>query len=150
MLRMDAEPCCAWTRSHAAHARANAAPLRLRLVANRMPKDKAMQAVAEARATAKSKGHVIQPGTLVAAEWVIMVTSLARAEYPTDKVLELYRLRRGEARLRTTAHRDRLQTDEVPGRAQRPTRRMPSGRQGLGAVPPDRRPVDRGAAQRNR
>ena len=74
-------------------ARANAAPLRLRLVAIRMPKDKAMQAVVEARATAKSKGHEIQPSTLVAAEWVIMVTSLDQAEYPTDKVLELYRLR---------------------------------------------------------
>ena len=74
-------------------ARAKAAALRLRLVAVRMPKDKAMQAVADARATAKDKGYAIQPGTLVAAEWVIMVTSLAPAEFPTDKVLEIYRLR---------------------------------------------------------
>ena len=74
-------------------ARTKDAPLRLRLVAIRMPKDKAMQAVAEARATAKSKQHAIQPGTLVAAEWVIMVTSLDRGEFSTEDVLELYRLR---------------------------------------------------------
>ena len=74
-------------------ARAKATPLRLRLVAVRMPKDKATKAVADARATAKSKGNVIQPSTLVAAEWVIMVTSLAPEAFSTDEVLELYRLR---------------------------------------------------------
>ena len=74
-------------------ARTDAAPLRLRLVAVRMPKDKAMKAVVDARAHAKSKQHAIQPGTLVAAEWVIMVTSLKPAEFSTDEVLELYRLR---------------------------------------------------------
>jgi hypothetical protein len=70
-----------------------AAPLPLRLVAVKMPKDKAVAAVAEARAEAKSKQRTIQPGTLIAAEWVILVTSLDRARYATDKVLELYRLR---------------------------------------------------------
>jgi hypothetical protein len=68
-------------------------PLKVRLVAIKMPKEKAVKAVAEARAEAKSKQRTIQPGTLVAAEWVILVTSLDRAEYATDKVLELYRLR---------------------------------------------------------
>jgi hypothetical protein len=52
-----------------------------------------VKAVAEARAEAKSKQRTIQPGTLIAAEWVILVTSLDPAEYATDKVLELYRLR---------------------------------------------------------
>lgn len=74
-------------------ARTKTTSLRLRLVAVRMPKDKAMKAVAEARATAKSKGNVIQPSTLVAAEWVIMVTSLEPAAFSTDEVLEIYRLR---------------------------------------------------------
>ena len=74
-------------------ARDDAALLRLRLIAVRMPKDKAMKAVADARAHAKSKQHAIQPGTLVAAEWVIMVTSLKLEEFSTDEVLELYRLR---------------------------------------------------------
>ena len=73
--------------------RGKAAPLRLRLVAVRLPKDKAMKAVAEARAEAKSKQRDIQTGTLAAAAWTILVTSLAPADYATDKVLELYRLR---------------------------------------------------------
>lgn len=73
--------------------RKEAAPLPLRLVAIRMPKAQAVEAVAEARAEARSKQRTIQPGTLVAAEWVILVTSLDRAEHATDKVLELYRLR---------------------------------------------------------
>jgi hypothetical protein len=74
-------------------ARPDGAPLPLRLVAIKMPKSQAAKAVAEARATARSKQHMIQPGTLIAAEWVILVTSLAPADYPTAEVLELYRLR---------------------------------------------------------
>jgi len=73
--------------------RSQAAPLRMRLVAIKMPKAQAVKAVAEARAEARSKQRAIKPGTLIAAEWVILVTSLDRAEYATDKVLELYRLR---------------------------------------------------------
>jgi hypothetical protein len=74
-------------------ARGKAAPLALRLIACQMPKAQAVKAVAEARATAKNKQHAIQPGTLIAAEWVILVTTLAPADYSADKVLELYRLR---------------------------------------------------------
>jgi hypothetical protein len=74
-------------------ARTGAAPLQLRLVAVKMPKDQAAKAVIEARATAKSKQHEVHPGTLIAAQWVILVTSLAPADYATAEVLELYRLR---------------------------------------------------------
>lgn len=74
-------------------ARGKAEPLRLRLVAIRIPKDKAMKAVLEARAKAKDKQRKIEPGTLVAAEWVIIITSLAPEAFSTDEVLELYRLR---------------------------------------------------------
>jgi hypothetical protein len=69
------------------------APLKMRLVAIKMPKEKAVKAVAEARAEAKSSQRTIQPGTLVAAEWVILVTSLDPTEHATHQVLELYRLR---------------------------------------------------------
>jgi IS4 transposase len=74
-------------------ARNKAQPLPMRLVAVRMPKDKAMKAVAEARASAKDKGYEINPKTLVAAEWVILVTSLARTQFSAEEVLALYRLR---------------------------------------------------------
>ena len=73
--------------------RDKAEPLPLRLIAVKMPKDKAVKAVAEARAEARSKQRVIQPGTLIGAEWVILVTSLCPIDYPTDQVLDLYRLR---------------------------------------------------------
>ena len=74
-------------------ARNNAPALGLRLIAVRLPKDKAAKAVAEARATAKSNQRNVQSGTLVAAEWTILVTSLAQQDYATDRVLDLYRLR---------------------------------------------------------
>ena len=73
--------------------RKGAEPLALRLVAVKMPKDKAVQSVRSARKEAKSDGRQIQPGTLITAEWVILVTSLAATDYPAAKVLELYRLR---------------------------------------------------------
>ncbi len=73
--------------------RNGAAPLEMRLLAIKMPKAQAVKAVREARAEAKSKQRTIKPGTLIAAEWVILITSLDPAEYTTPKVLELYRLR---------------------------------------------------------
>ena len=74
-------------------ARDKAQPLPMRLVAIRIPKDKAMKAVAGARANSKSKGNKLNPKTLVAAEWMIIVTSLTPAEFSAEEVLELYRLR---------------------------------------------------------
>ena len=73
--------------------RKGAEPVALRLVAVKMPKDKAVQSVLKTRKEAKSDGRQIQPGTLIAAEWVILVTSLTAADYGADRVLELYRLR---------------------------------------------------------
>ena len=65
----------------------------LRLIAVKLPKTKAVEAVRAARQEAKSAGRQIQEGTLIAAEWTILVTSLEPEEYPADQVLELYRLR---------------------------------------------------------
>lgn len=72
---------------------AKAAPVAMRLVAIKMPKDKAMEAVRKARDEAKSKQRQIHPNTVIAAEWVIVVTSLDKSEFATEAVLELYRLR---------------------------------------------------------
>ena len=74
-------------------AREGREPLALRLVAVRMPKDKAAQSVLKARREAKSEQRHLRPETLIAAEWVVLVTSLAVAECPAAQVLELYRLR---------------------------------------------------------
>lgn len=72
---------------------AKAAPVAMRLVAIKMPKDKAMEAVRKARDEAKSKQRQIHPNTVIAAEWVIVVTSLDKSGFATEAVLELYRLR---------------------------------------------------------
>ena len=77
-------------------ARKGAAPLALRLIAVKLPKTKVCEAVRAARQEAKSAGRQIQEGTLIAAEWTILVTSLKPDEYSADQVLELYRLRHAE------------------------------------------------------
>ena len=53
-----------------------AAPLALRLVALRKPKQAAEASRVTARAESKSEGDAISAGMLIAAEWVILVTSL--------------------------------------------------------------------------
>jgi len=70
-----------------------AAPLPLRLVALRKPNQAAEASREKARAAAKSEGHAISPGTLIAAEWVILVTSLDAKAFPAKKIGELYRAR---------------------------------------------------------
>jgi hypothetical protein len=72
---------------------AKAAAVAMRLVAIKMPKDKAVEAVRKARDEAKSKQRQIHPNTVTAAEWVIIVTSLDKSAFATETVLELYRLR---------------------------------------------------------
>ncbi len=42
---------------------------------------------------ARKGGHKIAPETLVAAEWMILVTSLNRKDFPADGIAALYRLR---------------------------------------------------------
>ena len=69
------------------------AALALRLVAVRKPKTAAVADIARVRRTAVRKQRDIMPGTLIAAEWMIILTSLGKATMPMAEVLELYRLR---------------------------------------------------------
>lgn len=64
--------------------------LNLRMVAVRKPPEAAKRTV---RRNAQKGGHRISKGTLIAAEWVILVTSLDADAFPTHDVLDLYRLR---------------------------------------------------------
>lgn len=66
---------------------------RLRLVAVKKPPQAAEEAKKRARRNASKGGHQVSPNTLIAAEWVILITSLDAADFPTDDVLDLYRLR---------------------------------------------------------
>lgn len=68
-------------------------PLALRLVAVKKPPQAAAEARRKARRDAQKERYQISKGTLAAAEWVILVTSLAPEAFPTADVLALYRLR---------------------------------------------------------
>jgi hypothetical protein len=73
--------------------RKKAPPLPLRLVAFRKPKEAVEAARAKARAAAKREGYTVSGGTLTAAEWVILITSLDAKAFPAAKIGELYRAR---------------------------------------------------------
>jgi hypothetical protein len=73
--------------------RKKATALALRLVAIRKPPLAAEAARAQARQTAKRKGKAISGGTLVAAGWLILVTSLDAKAFPADRIGDLYRAR---------------------------------------------------------
>jgi hypothetical protein len=68
-------------------------PLALRLVAVKKSRQAAEAARRVARRQARKQGHQVSKGTLAAAEWVILATSLAPEAFPTADVLALYRLR---------------------------------------------------------
>jgi len=68
-------------------------PLALRLVAIRKPPEAAEKTRTRLIARAREKQRVLQDGTLVAAGWVILVTSLDAAAFPTNAIGDLYRLR---------------------------------------------------------
>ncbi len=67
--------------------------LALRLVAVRKPPEAIELARDKARHNAHKGGHTISQSTLIAAEWVILVTSLAPDTFSTSDILALYRLR---------------------------------------------------------
>jgi hypothetical protein len=73
--------------------RKKGAPLALRLVAVKKPTRAAEAARREARRKAREHRHQISKGTLAAAEWVILVTSLAPEDFSAADILALYRLR---------------------------------------------------------
>ena len=68
-------------------------PLPMRLVVRRKSPAATEKARLKARQDAKRKGHVLKPETLVAAEWIILVTTLDAANFKTEDVLDLYRVR---------------------------------------------------------
>lgn len=69
------------------------AVLGLRLVALRKPAQAAAEARRKARRNAQREGHQISKRTLLAADWVILVTSLDAEAFAAADVLALYRLR---------------------------------------------------------
>lgn len=67
--------------------------IELRLVAIRKPKQTRDLSIEKIKRKARDKCRAVRPQTLVAAEWVIIVTSLDGEEYPLPAIGALYRLR---------------------------------------------------------
>ena len=67
--------------------------LALRLIAARKSEADAAESRRKARRQAQKDGYQLSQNTLAAADWFILVTSLKAAEFSTDDVLALYRLR---------------------------------------------------------
>jgi hypothetical protein len=65
----------------------------VRLVVGRLPKEKAKEARQTARRQAQKKQHQVQPQTLIAAGFCLLLTNLPVLSWPTASVLALYRLR---------------------------------------------------------
>jgi len=73
--------------------RHDGAPLGLRLVAVKKPPQAAIEARRKARRNAQREGYQLSKNALIAADWVILVTSLKPEEFTTEDILALYRLR---------------------------------------------------------
>jgi hypothetical protein len=69
------------------------APLALRLIAVKKPPGTVEATRRKVRRNAQREGHQLSKRTLEAADWVILLTSLAPEEFSTADVLALYRLR---------------------------------------------------------
>lgn len=67
--------------------------LALRLVAVRKPAATLAEARRKARRQSRKSGYQVSRETLMAAEWVILVTSLRSDDYSTEDILAPYRLR---------------------------------------------------------
>ena len=73
--------------------RAGHEPMRLRLVAIRKPKQERDLTIDKLKRRARNKCRKLRPQTLIAAEWLMIVTSLDRENYPLPAISDLYRLR---------------------------------------------------------
>ena len=63
-----------------------------RLIASRLPEDKAAEAVKRKKRTAQKKQNTLKKETLIYAEWVILMTTLGES-YSAEDILKLYRAR---------------------------------------------------------
>ena len=73
--------------------RRSGSALTLRLIAVRKSEADAAESRRKARRQAQKDGYQLSQNTLAAADWFILVTSLNAAEFSTEDVLALYRLR---------------------------------------------------------
>jgi hypothetical protein len=81
------------TKVQVDEGRAALQPLVLRLIVMRKPAAAALHAQARATRSAAKHGKTLNPKSLQAANYVLLLTSLPASDYPASRVGELYRLR---------------------------------------------------------
>ena len=73
--------------------RKSGAPIKMRMVCLRKSPKAAAEARRQARRAAQRGKNRVSRATLAAADWMILITSLDPADFPTQDILALYRLR---------------------------------------------------------
>jgi hypothetical protein len=92
------------------------APLPARLIAVPLPAEKAEAARTRAQNASRKAGHRVQPGTLHAAGFLLLLTSLDAAAYPALQVARLYRLR-WQVELAIKRLKSLLRLDRLPAKS---------------------------------
>jgi IS4 transposase len=94
-------------------------PIEIRLIARRKPQEAIEAEHKRLRQNASRKQTKLDPRSLIAAEYVVLATSLAEEEFPADEVLAVYRLRwqieLAFKRLKSLLHIDALRTRTEAG-----------------------------------
>jgi hypothetical protein len=104
----------AWARSGK-----HQTPIKIRLIARHKPPEVIAAEHKRLRQQASRKQHKIDPRTLIAAEYMVLATSLPKDEFPAEEVLAVYRLRwqieLAFKRLKSLLHMDKLRTKTEAG-----------------------------------
>jgi IS4 transposase len=94
-------------------------PMKIRLIARRKPPEVIEAEHKRPRQQASRKQHKLDPRSLIAAEYVVLATSLAEEEFPAEEVLAVYRLRwqieLAFKRLKSLLHIDKIRTKTEAG-----------------------------------
>ena len=96
-------------------------PIPIRLIARRKTPEAIEKAHKDLRRLASRKQHETDPRSFVAAEYVILATSLASGGYPADEVLAVYRLR-WQIELAFKRLKSLIRIDEIRTRTEAGTR----------------------------
>jgi hypothetical protein len=111
---IETDEITAWARSGKRQT-----PLKIRLIARRKSPEVIEAEHQRMRQQASRKQRKIDPRSLIAAEYVVLATSLSAEEVPTEEVLAVYRLRwqieLAFKRLKSLLHIDKLRTKTKAG-----------------------------------
>lgn len=118
---LQAQPCEGETHEVTVWAQSgkHQPPMTIRLIARHKPPEVIAAEHKRLRQQASRKQHALDPRSLIAAEYLILATSLPKGEYPATEVLAVYRLRwqieLAFKRLKSLLHLGKLRTRTEAG-----------------------------------